>query len=334
MAIASSGGRPKPSTSDGKARQRQSDSERGELGVADPPEPLGAPRARPGRRRRPAGRRCPTTTTRRPARASRSASPTIRPAFLCGAGLPMTTMLPGPAAARVAAECAGAHRSGVLVAVRGEHDLAAPADAVALDLARRIARHRADRHGGAPEHRQQHPVEPPERRGVALGAGPGVEVVDADDLPRVQDRPGVAEAEEAARRVRGQHRLLPGVALEPADPAHPDRVERDRGGVGGKQELDLEPARPRGIVGEQTVERAHDLARVALHAGRRLRQKAPVDRPVPHPSPTCPPQRAARGGHGHVRLWVDRRWAGLIPMARAAGGRTSNVGRLPAPPPC
>ncbi len=110
--MASSGGRPNPSVKEGNARQRQScRSAAISPSVSRPSQamlPLIGP-ALPEANTFPS--REPTIANFRPRPASWSANPMSMPTFLCGAGEPITTIVPSPAAARVTGECCGLHRN-------------------------------------------------------------------------------------------------------------------------------------------------------------------------------------------------------------------------------
>jgi len=105
-AIASNGGKPKPSVKEGNARHRQSSSR-----LASSPSLTRPSQATPDIWPAPWNTRpsaSPATASLSPAAASLGARPANMPMFLCGAGLPSTNTVSGPPAA-VRGERSGIH---------------------------------------------------------------------------------------------------------------------------------------------------------------------------------------------------------------------------------
>ena len=168
----------------------------------------------------------------------------------------------------------------VLVAVVDHARRFASGDAELVQHLRREGRHCRDGARAARQQGEGGAVGEAEATRVARRREKGVGVVQADDLAPVRDRPEVGEAEEAARRHRRQHQLLPGVAVPARASAHCDVGKaRSRVAIGGQTDLESQPAREILVLIEPSVHLARRLAGVALHAGLRLGQEAAVDRP-------------------------------------------------------
>ncbi len=160
----------------------------------------------------------------------------------------------------------------VFVPVRQHRDVALGDREVGGDLLRGVARHGGDPRRARGQQRKQRAINGAEGAAVALRAAEHVGVVDAHDLVGAGGGCRIAQVEKATRPAQRQHGLLPDMAGARAERPVVERGEaRHRGPGRGQQRGGQAVARQRGI------ERAGDIAGVALHAGDRLTEETAVD---------------------------------------------------------
>jgi hypothetical protein len=169
----------------------------------------------------------------------------------------------------------------MLVSVRYDDDLVNLSDPIAFELSRGKARHRRHHFGGSAQARNQGPIQQAESRGIACWKRARVCIVNAHDMPCCSECTSVPQTEQTAAQSSGKNELLPQVSCDSASGLQPDfpqpwNIRRRR----REDKLKVEISRKRAAFADHIIKGRHDLARIALDTGQRLRQKSPVDGPV------------------------------------------------------